>query len=106
TSLRCQVFVLDIHSTLSHSDLFFLFVIRRPPRSTLFPTRRSSDLSGASGERTKLMARIVLQRLPGARLKCLRGAQPRSAKNDTWAKLKEGLEAHDVRIIEAHFTAQ
>src|SRR2546425_5958303 len=26
-------------------------MIRRPPRSTLFPTRRSSDLSGADPER-------------------------------------------------------
>src|SRR5205814_9094307 len=26
------------------SILFFFFMIRRPPRSTLFPTRRSSDL--------------------------------------------------------------
>src|SRR5438094_2218028 len=28
---------------MCHSTLFFL-MIRRPPRSTLFPTRRSSDL--------------------------------------------------------------
>src|SRR5437588_2254858 len=27
---------------------FFFLMIRRPPRSTLFPTRRSSDLQGAS----------------------------------------------------------
>src|SRR5438132_5420777 len=26
------------------SSVFFFLVIRRPPRSTLFPTRRSSDL--------------------------------------------------------------
>src|SRR2546430_13397297 len=26
--------------------LFFFLMIRRPPRSTLFPTRRSSDLDG------------------------------------------------------------
>src|SRR5690348_17767291 len=29
---------------LLHSFLFFFLMIRRPPRSTLFPTRRSSDL--------------------------------------------------------------
>src|SRR5947207_12437924 len=29
------------------SSLFFFLMIRRPPRSTLFPTRRSSDLRGA-----------------------------------------------------------
>src|SRR5690349_24226444 len=28
----------------SHYVLFFFLMIRRPPRSTLFPTRRSSDL--------------------------------------------------------------
>src|SRR5207237_3863860 len=27
-----------------HSSLVFFFMLRRPPRSTLFPTRRSSDL--------------------------------------------------------------
>src|SRR3712207_7663577 len=26
--------------------MFFFLMIRRPPRSTLFPTRRSSDLAG------------------------------------------------------------
>src|SRR5205807_9757814 len=29
-------------------SLFFFLMIRRPPRSTLFPTRRSSDLSSRS----------------------------------------------------------
>src|SRR5207253_10214116 len=29
---------------------FFFFMLRRPPRSTLFPTRRSSDLEGAGRE--------------------------------------------------------
>src|SRR5438876_4980982 len=29
-----------------HSFLFFFLMIRRPPRSTLFPSRRSSDLYG------------------------------------------------------------
>src|SRR3712207_7576829 len=28
---------------------FFFLMIRRPPRSTLFPTRRSSDLRAAAG---------------------------------------------------------
>src|SRR3989441_8995173 len=35
---------------------------------------------------------------PGRAIESLRGAQPRSAKNDTWPKLKEQLEEHDVRI--------
>src|SRR5450631_3627172 len=29
--------------------LFFFLMIRRPPRSTLFPTRRSSDLARVGG---------------------------------------------------------
>src|SRR2546430_8847897 len=34
-----------MHWTMSSSFFFFFFLmIRRPPRSTLFPTRRSSDL--------------------------------------------------------------
>src|SRR5256885_8621520 len=37
---------------MNHTNLFFFFLmIRRPPRSTLFPTRRSSDLGlGAVGD--------------------------------------------------------
>ena len=30
---------------ISHISFFFFLMIRRPPRSTLFPTRRSSDLN-------------------------------------------------------------
>src|SRR2546430_12498008 len=29
----------------THNVIFFFLMIRRPPRSTLFPTRRSSDLA-------------------------------------------------------------
>src|SRR5688572_32581806 len=32
-----------------HVFLFFFLMIRRPPRSTLFPTRRSSDLVATCG---------------------------------------------------------
>src|SRR5437879_11120139 len=38
-------------SCINHSSFyffsFFFLMIRRPPRSTLFPTRRSSDLTAA-----------------------------------------------------------
>src|SRR5256885_11655245 len=37
---------------------FFFLMIRRPPRSTLFPTRRSSDLR-ALGPRPHGVARVV-----------------------------------------------
>src|SRR5687768_18339242 len=33
------------------ADVFFLLIIPRPPRSTLFPTRRSSDLLRARSQR-------------------------------------------------------
>src|SRR2546426_3768634 len=33
--------------------IFFFLMIRRPPRSTLFPTRRSSDLVCACDSRSK-----------------------------------------------------
>src|SRR5438132_6669462 len=32
---------------------FFFLMLRRPPRSTLFPTRRSSDLAPAQTARTR-----------------------------------------------------
>src|SRR5206468_9001908 len=34
---------------------------RRPPRSTLFPTRRSSDLQAAHDEHGRVVAAVVLQ---------------------------------------------
>src|SRR3989442_15961416 len=37
----CLFFLLAVHLIF----FFFFLMIRRPPRSTLFPTRRSSDLN-------------------------------------------------------------
>src|ERR1019366_8317860 len=34
----------DAHTTVTLHYCFFFLMIRRPPRSTPFPTRRSSDL--------------------------------------------------------------
>src|SRR5438876_630391 len=42
-SYRCIIFLFSLPSDLI-SSIFFFLMIRRPPRSTLFPTRRSSDL--------------------------------------------------------------
>src|SRR5437016_8319701 len=39
------------------NDLLFFLMIRRPPRSTLFPTRRSSDL-GDTEERRLVRSRF------------------------------------------------
>src|SRR3712207_6910078 len=50
------------------SVLFFFLMIRRPPRSTLFPTRRSSDLRGAcivrgaAGTFTRLSTQLTWRR--------------------------------------------
>src|SRR2546430_6074036 len=38
---------------------FFFLMIRRPPRSTLFPTRRSSDLSARGWERSRNFRRLL-----------------------------------------------
>src|SRR6266851_4396943 len=40
------------------SVFFFFLMIRRPPRSTLFPTRRSSDLAGAANVNVVLCSRL------------------------------------------------
>src|SRR5690349_24157540 len=37
---------------------FFFFMVRRPPRSTLFPTRRSSDLGAMNGMLLRTYARL------------------------------------------------
>src|SRR2546426_8164463 len=44
-----SVFIISIRTFTFY---FFFLMIRRPPRSTLFPTRRSSDLAG-HGERPR-----------------------------------------------------
>ena len=41
---------------------FFFLMIRRPPRSTLFPTRRSSDLSGSTSKRSQIYSRYLWER--------------------------------------------
>src|SRR5205085_11953694 len=43
-SPSCHVSHLSINHFLGFLPLFFFLMTRRPPRSTLFPTRRSSDL--------------------------------------------------------------
>src|SRR5690606_41977940 len=44
-----RIGLLDVIRRTHCVPLFFFLLIRRPPRSTLFPTRRSSDLSIAAG---------------------------------------------------------
>src|SRR5690606_41426908 len=42
--LLCICAISHLHVSYGYNVVFFL-MIRRPPRSTLFPTRRSSDLA-------------------------------------------------------------
>src|SRR5687768_18537073 len=47
---RARVRLCEYSGVRPHCSFFFFFLmIRRPPRSTLFPTRRSSDLKGFRG---------------------------------------------------------
>src|SRR5207248_11173355 len=58
---------------------FFLLMIRRPPRSTLFPTRRSSDLATAGAARAAhptRHARLRVARRRGRRAAPLRERVP------------------------------
>src|SRR5437667_10830757 len=48
--ISCFLLSLFLYFILYLFFFFFFLMIRRPPRSTLFPTRRSSDLMLRSGE--------------------------------------------------------
>src|SRR5439155_26753727 len=67
-SYSSSYFPLAIHFLFLES-LFFFFMIRRPPRSTLFPTRRSSDLFPCSP--VPLLSRMQPRRsMSSRRLPC------------------------------------
>src|SRR3954466_1046120 len=63
---------------------FFFLMIRRPPRSTLFPYTRSSDLSGPSSARSATGRRPPTARSPGGS-----GWRPRSEEHTS------ELQSHD-----------
>src|SRR3712207_8850663 len=71
-----------IHFTLSMIVIYFFLMIRRPPRSTLFPTRRSSDLL----TRAMRKAGLPLQRL---------------LRDDALATLAKDLRYADVTALYA-----
>src|SRR5206468_11486067 len=52
-----SIFFLFLHFLFLFYFFFFFLMIRRPPRSTLFPSRRSSDLVELGMER--LVRRVV-----------------------------------------------
>src|SRR3712207_6072030 len=43
----------------NHYIIFVFLMIRRPPRSTLFPTRRSSDLPGVTDDERRMIAEMM-----------------------------------------------
>src|SRR2546427_9930922 len=57
---------------------FFFLMIRRPPRSTLFPTRRSSDLHGVDAILNRLEQ--LLLALLGAALEIVRALDRKSTR--------------------------
>src|SRR5205809_3289952 len=65
---------------MSSVDDFFFLVVRRPPRSTLFPTRRSSDL-GRGADRARAKARLGRRQSRGAGTACPRPAFGRSEEH-------------------------
>src|SRR5690242_20972988 len=44
---------------MGHVTVYFFFMTARPPRSTLFPTRRSSDLRGRCGDHIQSIELLV-----------------------------------------------
>src|SRR3712207_9203940 len=57
------------HGLVCYTFFFFFFLmIRRPPRSTLFPTRRSSDLQTAGAEQEDGSKRYDVTVTNGARV--------------------------------------
>src|SRR5688572_31328108 len=68
-------------STFHRIFLFFL-MIRPPPRSTLFPTRRSSDLAGRIWTvRSQRVLRLKCKRAAGSRRKDFSDRQRRDRKS-------------------------
>src|SRR5688572_31782890 len=58
-------------------------MVRRPPRSTLFPTRRSSDLPGERRFRANLDRRLRSQRYEQHEVHDERGADDRQDRKST-----------------------
>src|SRR5690242_21759098 len=71
------------HQVVSNLPLFFFLMNRRPPRSTLFPTRRSSDLSprGSRAHRQRGAAARAREP-PGAPRAQGRRRAPRSSRSE------------------------
>src|SRR5689334_23871860 len=53
--MLCDVYTfVSTCCAIVYLSFFFFLMLRRPPRSTLFPTRRSSDLAPGRGDRGTL----------------------------------------------------
>src|SRR5437588_12353962 len=75
--------------------IFFFLMIPRPPSSTLFPTRRSSDL--VSGPKVPEVAAVMLGELPKARRATL--ARFLDAQQEP---IDAGLDRKSTRLNSSH----
>src|SRR2546422_2085039 len=67
---------------MSRSSFFFFLMIRRPPRSTLFPyTTLFRSLRHALGEGRARLARLSAASAPSTRARLLRELAPRSEEH-------------------------
>src|SRR5437588_9008754 len=70
-------------------------MLRRPPRSTLFPTRRSSDLDGCHD-------RGAAQALGGQELLVARADAPDLEPDEWWAEELEGRSEEHMSELQSH----
>src|SRR5438094_6074579 len=81
----------------------FFFMIPRPPRSTLFPTRRSSDLGGARGgvrPRRRALARAPRKAGAGGRSRAPRARAPGAGGGGLSAR----VDRKSTRLNSSHRT--
>src|SRR4051812_50005925 len=96
--LVCVLFLLLLFFHFIFFFFFFFLMIRRPPRSTPFPTRRSSDLGrhGPAGQRAQLHC-LSCRRVRSA--VCLSGRQrrPRRTADEVAGGKRIGARAAGLR---------
>src|SRR2546422_9459726 len=83
----CFTLALAIITTLLQLLFFFFLMIRRPPRSTLFPTRRSSDLERAEAGRELCRIAIGVPTEPEAERATFDGARSEEHTSELQSRL-------------------
>src|SRR5687767_15497477 len=79
-------------------SLFFFLMIRRPPRSTLFPTRRSSDLGWRRRGRGGELGELGAHRRVHVRHPLHRGSPLRSGRSGRKAAIPCRSEEHTSEL--------